>query len=149
VLESGTLFEVTYREFHHGVTTVVGVEGNVVTIAVGNERVVAIGGEQRGPWITQLGATKLHGPEKWTYYYLYVILDIWSRYVTGWMLARAETAQVSTRLMNESIAKQGIVKGQLTIHTDSQRITDDRETGGASVGQPPGHQVAQSASREQ
>jgi len=62
--------------------------------------------------------TKLHGPEKWTYYYLYVILDIWSRYVTGWMLARAENAQLSTRLMNDTVAKQGIVKGQLTIHAD-------------------------------
>ena len=62
--------------------------------------------------------TKLHGPEKWTYYYLYVILDIWSRYVTGWMLARAENAQLSTRLMIESIAKQGIVEGQLTLHAD-------------------------------
>jgi putative transposase len=62
--------------------------------------------------------TKLHGPEKWTYYYLYVILDIWSRYVVGWMLARAENAQLSTRLMNESIAKEGIEKGQLTIHAD-------------------------------
>jgi putative transposase len=62
--------------------------------------------------------TKLHGPEKWTYSYLYVILDIWSRYVTGWMLASAENAALSMRLMNESIAKQGIVKGQLTIHTD-------------------------------
>jgi putative transposase len=62
--------------------------------------------------------TKLHGPEKWTYYYLYVILDIWSRYVTGWMLARCESAALSTRLMNESIAKQGIRKGQLTLHAD-------------------------------
>ena len=62
--------------------------------------------------------TKLHGPEKWTYYYLYVILDIWSRYVTGWMLARCESAALSTRLMNESIAKQNIAKGQLTLHAD-------------------------------
>jgi len=62
--------------------------------------------------------TKLHGPEKWTYYYLYVILDIWSRYVVGWMLARCESAQLSTKLMNESIAKQGIVKDQLTLHAD-------------------------------
>lgn len=64
--------------------------------------------------------TKLHGPEKWTYYYLYVILDIFSRYVVGWMLARAESVQLSTRLMNESIAKQGITKGQLTIHADRE-----------------------------
>jgi putative transposase len=47
-----------------------------------------------------------------------VILDIWSRYVVGWMLARAENAQLSTRLMNESIATQRIEKGQLTIHAD-------------------------------
>ena len=40
--------------------------------------------------------TKLHGPEKWTYYYLYVILDIWSRYVSGWMLARCESDALST-----------------------------------------------------
>jgi putative transposase len=62
--------------------------------------------------------TKLHGPEKWTYYYLYVILDIWSRYVVGWMLARAERAELSKRLIAESIAKQGVTKGQLTIHSD-------------------------------
>ena len=40
--------------------------------------------------------TKLHGPEKWTYYYLYVILDIYSRYAVGWMLARAERAALAT-----------------------------------------------------
>ena len=62
--------------------------------------------------------TKLHGPEKWTYYYLYVILDIYSRYAVGWMLARAERAELSKRLINESIAKQGVAKDQLTIHSD-------------------------------
>lgn len=62
--------------------------------------------------------TKLHGPEKWTYYYLYVILDIFSRYVVGWMLARAERAELSKRLIAYSIAKQGVTKGQLTIHSD-------------------------------
>jgi len=62
--------------------------------------------------------TKLHGPEKWTYYYLYVILDIYSRYVVGWMLARAERAELSKRLIGESIAKQGVTKDQLTIHSD-------------------------------
>ena len=62
--------------------------------------------------------TKLHGPEKWTYYYLYVILDIYSRYAVGWMLARAERAELSKRLINESIAKQGVTKDQLTIHSD-------------------------------
>jgi putative transposase len=62
--------------------------------------------------------TKLHGPEKWTYYYLYVILDIYSRYAVGWMLARAERAELSKKLIGESIAKQGVTKDQLTIHSD-------------------------------
>jgi putative transposase len=62
--------------------------------------------------------TKLHGPEKWTYYYLYVILDIYSRYAVGWMLARAERAELSQRLIAESIIKQGVRKDQLTLHAD-------------------------------
>jgi putative transposase len=62
--------------------------------------------------------TKLHGPEKWTYYYLYVILDIYSRYVVGWMLARAERAELAKQLIAESIAKQGVSKDQLTLHSD-------------------------------
>ena len=62
--------------------------------------------------------TKLHGLEKWNYYYLYVILDIYSRYVTGWMLARAELAELSKRLMDESIARHGVPSGQLTLHSD-------------------------------
>ncbi len=62
--------------------------------------------------------TKLLGPAKWTYYYLYVILDIFSRYVVGWMLALQETARLATRLIAETSAKQGIEAGQLTIHAD-------------------------------
>jgi len=62
--------------------------------------------------------TKLRGPQKWTYYYLYVILDIYSRYAVGWMLARAERAELSKKLISESILKQGITKDQLTIHSD-------------------------------
>ncbi len=62
--------------------------------------------------------TKLHGPEKWTYYYLYVILDIFSRYVVGWMLARAEWADLSKRLINDTVAKQGVQRNQLTLHSD-------------------------------
>jgi putative transposase len=62
--------------------------------------------------------TKLLGPVKWTYYYLYVLLDIYSRYVTGWMVAHAEQAALAERLMAESIAKQGIPPGQLTLHAD-------------------------------
>ena len=62
--------------------------------------------------------TKLLGPAKWTYFYLYVILDIFSRYVVGWMVASRESADLAKRLIAESCAKQGIQKGQLTIHAD-------------------------------
>ena len=62
--------------------------------------------------------TKLRGPVKWTYYYLFVILDIFSRYVTGWMLAHRESAELARRLIVESCRKQGIEPGQLTIHAD-------------------------------
>jgi len=62
--------------------------------------------------------TKLLGPAKWTYFYLYVLLDIYSRYVTGWMLAHAEQAALAERLMAETITKQGVPPGQLTLHAD-------------------------------
>ncbi len=62
--------------------------------------------------------TKLLGPAKWTYYYLYVILDVFSRYVVGWMVAYRESAVLARRLIEESCARQGIVPGQLTIHAD-------------------------------
>jgi putative transposase len=62
--------------------------------------------------------TKLRGPAKWTYYYLYVILDIFSRYVVGWMIAEAERASLATRLIAETCAKQAIEPAQLTIHAD-------------------------------
>ena len=62
--------------------------------------------------------TKLMGPAKWTYYYLYVILDIFSRYVVGWMVARHESAALAEGLISETCDKQRIVKGQLTLHAD-------------------------------
>jgi len=62
--------------------------------------------------------TKLKGPVKWTYYYLYVILDIFSRYVVGWMVAYRETAALPIRLIEESYRKQGIDTDQLTLHAD-------------------------------
>jgi putative transposase len=62
--------------------------------------------------------TKLLGPAKWTYFYLYVILDIFSRYVVGWMIAPHESAVLAARLIAETCAKQGIVPGQLTLHAD-------------------------------
>ena len=62
--------------------------------------------------------TKLLGPQKWTYYYLYVILDVFSRYVVGWLVANRESKILATRLIAETIGRQGIEPGQLTIHAD-------------------------------
>jgi putative transposase len=62
--------------------------------------------------------TKLLGPTKWTYFYLYVILDIFSRYVVGWMIACQEQAVLAERLIAETLAKQEIPAGHLTIHAD-------------------------------
>jgi putative transposase len=62
--------------------------------------------------------TKLHGPAKWTYFYLYVILDIYSRYAVGWMLATGESAVLAEKLIADTCAKQHIGRDQLTIHAD-------------------------------
>ena len=62
--------------------------------------------------------TKLLGPAKWTYFHLYVILDIFSRYVVGWMVAPRETAELARRLIADTCEKQGIVPETLTIHAD-------------------------------
>lgn len=62
--------------------------------------------------------TKLLGPAKWTYFYLYVILDIFSRYVVGWMLAHRESALLAQRLIEHSLKRQGIEPGQLILHAD-------------------------------
>lgn len=62
--------------------------------------------------------TKLLGPVKWTYFYLYVILDIFSRYVVGWMVAERESAELAKRLIAETCRKQNIGPHQLTIHAD-------------------------------
>jgi len=62
--------------------------------------------------------TKLLGPVKWTYFYLYVILDIFSRYVVGWMVAQRESAALAQKLIEETVQKEEIRPGQLTIHSD-------------------------------
>ncbi len=62
--------------------------------------------------------TKLLGPAKWTYFYLYVILDIFSRYVVGWMVAHQESAALAERLIAATCEKQEILPDQLTIHAD-------------------------------
>ena len=62
--------------------------------------------------------TKLKGPAKWVYYYLYVILDVFSRYVVGWMVAPRESATLAERLIAETCERPGIDRGQLTLHAD-------------------------------
>jgi len=62
--------------------------------------------------------TKLKGPAKWVYYYLYVIMDIFSRYVVGWMVAHRESETLAKRLIDQTCSKQDIVPGHLTIHAD-------------------------------
>jgi putative transposase len=62
--------------------------------------------------------TKLLGPAKWTYFYLYVILDVFSRYVVGWMVAPNESGALAEKLIRETCMRQGIRPGQLTVHAD-------------------------------
>ena len=62
--------------------------------------------------------SRLRGPVKWTYYYLYVLLDIFSRYGVGWMIAERETSSLAKELIAETCSRQGIQPEQLTIHAD-------------------------------
>jgi putative transposase len=62
--------------------------------------------------------TKLLGPAKWTYYYLYVILDVFSRYVVGWTVQYRESAAIAEGLIRQAIEQQGIGRDQLTLHAD-------------------------------
>ena len=75
---------------------------------------LATGSNQVWSW----DITKLLGPEKWNYFHLYVILDIFSRYVVGWMLARREEANLASRLIRETVERQNVTEDQLTIHSD-------------------------------
>jgi len=75
---------------------------------------LATGANQLWSW----DITKLRGPVKWTFYYLYVILDVFSRYVVGWMIAYRESAELAKRLIEHTCRKQNIVPGQLTVHAD-------------------------------
>jgi putative transposase len=66
--------------------------------------------------------TKLRGAAKWTYFYLYVILDVFSRYVVGWMIAPREGAELAKQFIEETIGKQQVPAGQLTIHADRGKV---------------------------
>src|SRR6266508_4102592 len=62
--------------------------------------------------------TKLLGPAKWSYSYLYVILDVFSRYAVGWTVQHRESAAVAEQLISQTLANQQIGRDQLTIHAD-------------------------------
>jgi putative transposase len=63
--------------------------------------------------------TKLRSHEKWVYFYLYVVLDIYSRYVVGWLIADCESKELARKLIQKTALKQGIQPGQLTLHSDN------------------------------
>jgi putative transposase len=76
---------------------------------------LATGSNQVWSW----DITKLLGPQKWTYFYLYVMMDIFSRYVVGWMIGERESADLARILIEDSMEKQNISRDhKLTIHSD-------------------------------
>lgn len=75
-----------------------------------------IAGAPRQVWSWDI--TKLHGPRKWTYYYLYVLLDVYSRYVIGWLLADRESKTLARLFLEESIHREGVPPNTLTLHAD-------------------------------
>ena len=66
--------------------------------------------------------TKLRGPYKGKYFALYVVLDMFSRYVVGWMIAERELASLAKTLIEQSCQKEGIQKAHLTIHSDNGKV---------------------------
>ena len=62
--------------------------------------------------------TKLAGPYKWNWFHLYVILDVFSRYVVGWLVAPGESARLAEELIAEAIFSEGVGHGQLAVHAD-------------------------------
>ena len=75
---------------------------------------LALGPDQVWSW----DITKLKGPFKWTCFHLYVILDIFSRYVVGWMIAPRESAELAQQLIAETVARHDVLPGMLTLHAD-------------------------------
>ena len=75
---------------------------------------VATGPNQTWSW----DITRLRGPKRWTSFYLYALLDIFSRCVVGWMVADRENAALAATLIEETCLKQGIEPQVLTLHSD-------------------------------
>jgi putative transposase len=90
--------------------------------------------------------TKLKGPAKWTGSHLYVILDIFSRYVVGWMIALRESAQLAEHLIAETVAKQHIAPGTLTPPRRS-RLQHAQQACGRLAGRSGGRQDPQPTAR--
>lgn len=76
---------------------------------------VATGPNQCWSW----DITKLRGPAKWTYFYLYAVIDIYSRYVVGWTIADTESRYLAEQLLADTITKHGVNPDQLTVHSDN------------------------------
>ena len=75
---------------------------------------LATGANQLWSW----DITKLRGPQKWTSTYLYVIMDVYSRFVVGWTIAPVEASTLARQLIETSCVRQGIARDQLIIHSD-------------------------------
>lgn len=82
--------------------------------AYAKPELLALGPNETWSW----DITKLLGPAKWTYFYLYVILDIFSRYAVGWTVQHRESSQVATALIAQAAEQQKIQPGTLTVHAD-------------------------------
>jgi putative transposase len=90
--------------------------------------------------------TKLRGPAKWTYYHLYVILDIFSRYVVGWMVASRESA-VLAEVLDPPDGRQTGHRRRPADHPRRPRLLDDLQAGGVPAGRPRRHPVPQPPAR--
>ena len=104
---------------------------------------VATGPNETWSW----DITRLLGPTRWTYFYLYVLLDIFSRYVVGWMVAERENAALAATLIEQTCLKQGIEPQVLTLHSDRGAPMTSKCTaqlladlGGDSLAEPPPRQ---------
>jgi len=73
--------------------------------------------------------TKLKGPAKWTYFYLYKIIDVYSRFVVGWMVEYRETGALAKEFIDDTCAKQEILPNQLTLHADKGSSMTSRTVG--------------------
>jgi transposase InsO family protein len=82
--------------------------------AYAKPELLATGANQVWSW----DITKLKGPAKWSYFHLYVILDIFSRYVVGWLIAERECSELAKQLIEDTAQRQNIEPGTLSLHAD-------------------------------